>query len=113
MTGYRMYFLVADRITGREDFDAADDVAALSIARILCEACSDICQSFELWQGTRRLRARQPPYRRATALADLDDAGQRAAIETEEAIARSQWRIAQSERLFARLKAVRSSARYL
>jgi hypothetical protein len=99
MAFYRMYFLGGDgRIIGREDFEADDDVAAIRLGRALCDACSDICSGFELWQGLRKLRVRPPPHRRATA-ADLNEANQAQLIRTEESISGSQWRIAHSQRL--------------
>jgi len=35
MSAYRMYFLIWGQIQGREDFEAADDVAAIRIAGVL------------------------------------------------------------------------------
>jgi len=36
---------------GRHDFEAEDDRAAMILAEVLCDACSDMCGFFELWQG--------------------------------------------------------------
>jgi hypothetical protein len=112
MTIYRMYFLgsYSNRIICREDFAADNDITALRIARILCDACSDKCQSFELWQGRRRVRARQPPYHRV-GFDDLSEAAQCAVIDVEERIRQSTWMLARSQRLLERLEqkaAVRS-----
>jgi hypothetical protein len=97
-----MYFRTTGKIHGREDFDADDDVAAIRIARVLYDTCSDVCDSFELWQGARQLRARQPHHQRAS-LADLIEAHQRVTLDTEDRICRSRWRIAQSQRLIQAL----------
>jgi hypothetical protein len=50
MSAYRAYFRASDKICGREDFEADDDVAEIRIARVLYDACSDVCDCFELWQ---------------------------------------------------------------
>jgi hypothetical protein len=55
MPTYRMYFRVSGEIHGREDFEAAHNVAAIRIASVL----------YDLWQGARRLRARQPRDQKA------------------------------------------------
>ena len=102
MLEYRMYFRIAGQIHGRDDFEANSDVAAIRIARVLYEACSDVCESFELWQGTRRLRARQAHCWKAN-LADLIEAHQRVVIEREECISHSEWMIARSQRLIEAL----------
>ena len=106
---YRMYFIVNDRTHGRQDFRADDDVTAIRIARVLFDACSDICQSFELWHGRREIRAQQPPHSRAK-LTDLVEAHQRLAIEMEEALSQSYWFIARSRRLIETLDRAKSKA---
>jgi len=108
MATYRMYFLASGRIEGREDFEADQDVAAIRIARVLYDACSDICQSFELWQGTRQINTQQPQHSR-TSIADLIEAHQRVTIETEEVISQSDWMIARSRRLIATLEHFKST----
>ena len=110
MSAYRMYFRTEGRIHGREDFEAADDVAAIRIARVLYDTCSDVCGGFELWQGKRQLRARQPHHQNAS-LANLIEAHQRVAIEKEEDISQSRWMIARSRRLIAALDRVKSPAK--
>src|SRR5262249_21927719 len=102
-TTYRTYFLLDDRIHGREDFQADDDVAAIRIARVLYDACSDVCEAFELWQGRREIRAAQQPHHVTARLADLIEAHQRVTIDREEAISQSKGMIARSRRLIATL----------
>jgi len=60
MSAYRMYFLISGQVQGGEDFEAADDVAAIRIAGVLYDTCSDVCDGLDLWQGKRQLHARQP-----------------------------------------------------
>ena len=109
MAWYRMYFLASERIGGRQDFEADEDVAAIRIAHVLHDTCSDICQSFELWQGNRQIRAQQPQPRDSTAsLIDLIEDHQRVVIDTEEVISQSCWTIARSRRLIETLNQVKS-----
>jgi acetyl-CoA carboxylase carboxyltransferase component len=110
MAAYRMHFLSSGRISGRQDFEADGDVAAIRIARVLYDTCSDICQSFELWQGKRQIRAQQPHHSRAS-LTDLIEAHQRVTIDTEEVISQSDWMIARSRRLIETLDRIKSKTR--
>ena len=56
MASYRVYFIKeGGRIEAGHDFEAASDSAALVVADMLCEACADVCDRFELWQGVRRI----------------------------------------------------------
>ena len=104
MTSYRMYFRSDDKpgvaIRGRDDFEAHDDVEATRVARVLFDACSDGCQSFELWSGDRQIRAQQP-HHSVASLDSLINAHQELALEREEVIQRSRWSIARSQRLLA------------
>ena len=103
MPGYRMYFTTRlGSIVGRHDFDADGDVAAIRIARVLFDACSDSCHSIDLWQGTRRIRVRR--LHRSLGLADLSDELQQIAIETEEMIVRSEFAVAHSRLLIERIE---------
>jgi len=102
MSAYRMYFLIWGQIQGREDFEAADDVAAIRIAGVLYDTCSDVCDGLDLWQGKRQLHARQPHHQKAS-LSDLIEAHQRVAIQKEEDISQSRWMIARSRRLIEAL----------
>ena len=111
MSAYRIYFRTNGRIHGREDFEATDDAAAIRIARVLHDACSDVCDGFELWQGTRQLCAPQPHQQKA-GLADLIEAHQRIAIQKEEDISQSRWMITESRRLIEALGRAKSAAKY-
>lgn len=94
-------------ISGREEFEADNDAAALSIARVIYDAAGDVCDTFELWDGTRQVDQTRIVPLRATALA----AGrQNEVVRTEEALLHSRWAIARSRRLLARLEELRDSA---
>ena len=109
MTAYRMYFRTVGKISCREDFEADDDVAAIRIARVLYDACSDVCDCFELWQGKRQLRARQP-HHQLVRLDDLIQAHQRVTLDTEDRMCRSRWRIAESRRLIEALDRAKAAS---
>jgi len=76
----------------------------------LYDACSDICEAFELWQGRREIHGAQQPHHSTARLADLIEAHQRVTIDREEAISRSKGMIARSRRLIATLDEVKSRA---
>ena len=111
MSAYRMYSLISGQIQGGEDFEAADDVAAIRIAGVLYDTCSDVCDGLDLWQGKRQLHARQPHHQKAS-LSDLIEAHQRVAIQKEEDISQSRWMIARSRRLIEALDRAKSAASY-
>jgi hypothetical protein len=110
MSAYRICFRIQDNVHGRENFEADDDVTAIRIARVLYDACSDVCDGFELWQGKREIHARQPHHQRAN-LVDLTEALQNVALETEEHICKSRWMIAQSRCLIQILDRSKSAAK--
>ena len=111
MTSYRMYFYINGEIHGRQDFEVNDDAAAIRIARVLYDTCSDICESFQLWQGSRHIPAQQPHHQQAS-LVDLIEEHQRVAIETEEVISQSKWMIAHSRRLIDTLDRFKSTGKH-
>ena len=106
MSSYRIYFVGAGAIHGRQDFDADGDQNAIEVAHVLLDACSDACQSFDLWQGTRRVAV--PRLFEPTTFDELSAANQERVVHTEEMIVLSRWRIAESRRLLERLEAKRS-----
>ena len=103
MNTYRIYFFGERAISGRHDFDADNDPTALQVAHALFDACSDRCQSFDLWQGDRRVYL--PRLYRERSFAEMSAANQEAVIETEEMISRSEWRVAKSRRLLEGIQA--------
>jgi hypothetical protein len=102
LAAYRVYFSNSDKIHGREDFEAEHDAVAIRIARLLWDACADVCQSVELWQGHRRIPLPRASDRQPS-LAELNEAHQRVVVETEEHIRQSEWLIANSRRLLESL----------
>jgi hypothetical protein len=111
MDSYRVFFRNAFGIVGRQDFLAGDERAAVAIAEILCEACSDKCDSFDVWRGVRCVvQQRRPRFPRLSADA-ITAEGQSVLIECEEAIRKSQWTVASSERLLMRLAELRARSR--
>ncbi len=52
-TSYRLYLRSANRIVCRHEFAAPNDAEAHQVAELLAEAASDLCNSFEVWQGAR------------------------------------------------------------
>ena len=108
MSTYRVFFRNASRIVGRHDFVAQDDQAAVTIADILCDACSDRCDTFEVWSGDRCILGRKPRSPRAAGV--ILGRSQDVLIECEEAIQRSGWVIASSEKLLKRLEELGASS---
>jgi hypothetical protein len=49
---YRMYFLHLDRVLASFDLDAEGEDVAMVLAEALHDACSDVCEDFELWHGS-------------------------------------------------------------
>ena len=88
MSIYRVYFREASGIVGRHDFVAGDDQEAVSMADILCDACSDRCSSFEVWEGGHRILAPRTPRFRA-GVEGIQERRQEAVIEHEDTILRS------------------------
>lgn len=107
MAAYRIYFRGATTIIGREDFEADDDRGAMAVGWLLWDACSDLASGFELWQGDRELCERRGPLRAALSAIEVSERMQASVIETEEAIQRSKWAIAQSRRLLGQLAQAR------
>ncbi|MGH7090710.1 MAG: hypothetical protein ACREFQ_17580 [Stellaceae bacterium] len=106
MAAYRLYLHSKRQgIVGRQDMEASDDAAALWIGSRICDACSDMCDEFEVWAGARRLH---PKSRPPTAV-DIRDGSHKRLVEVEERLQRSEWAIAHSRRLLARLAEVPAS----
>jgi len=103
MASYRMYFEDRQRkIVGRDDFDAADDMRAIIIARKLRDACSDRCSTFELWDGGRQV----DKLPRDIAVGNLEEIAaelETTVLEREMAIRDSNWMIADSSLLLERI----------
>ena len=108
---YRMFFRGDLGVCGRQDFAADDDDHALEVSAILADACSDVCTSFELWQGERQVCGeRQLKPTRLSTPHQLSERRQAQLVETEEAMRDSRFAIARSRRLLARLAELKPGA---
>src|SRR2546421_2589101 len=108
MATYRIFFRNSSGIVGRHDFTADDDEAAVAMAEVLCDACSDRCDSFGLWMGERCIVEQRRP--RPLTVDAIVQRTQAAAIAHEEAVQRNHWSISRSERLLARLDELRAQS---
>jgi hypothetical protein len=97
---YCIFFRAQGAIVGRDDFGAESDQAATIIAEALCDACSDSCDGFELWQGSRAVGARHASLVQIDA-GRLTAQMQAAVIQHEELLRDSRWAVAKSRRLLA------------
>jgi hypothetical protein len=79
------------------------------IAALLCDACSDVCETFELWDGTRRVgtSTEQKP---ALTAEQINAHAQESVVQSEIAIRDSEWLIAQSQRLLERIQRLTDEA---
>jgi hypothetical protein len=110
MRTYRFYFIDDRVIRGRFDFQAADDYGAAEIAEVLFEACSDRCQSWEIWEGeVLLLSGPQKPRGAQLRASDLAERRQENIVQHEETILHSDWAIASSRRLLAELDKLKAS----
>jgi hypothetical protein len=101
LESYRLYFVEAGHFAAVHDFEAETDVAALAVAYAIQEACSDLYEHFELWQGSRII-ARSADRRGPKRLPHLDDITaqmQDRVLQTEQALLESRQAIAASRRL--------------
>ena len=103
---YRVYFRShAGTILGRDDFEAEDDRSAQAIAESLGDACSDISQSFDLWQGARRVvTVRNAVSGPEAGARGLNNQVLMRVIERQKILQRSGWAVARSTRLLERLE---------
>jgi hypothetical protein len=109
---YRLYSLnAAQRIIARDEFEAEDDETAITIAGLLYDACSGLSPGFELWQGARRVvpdvkkQAAAHPNQGVIATA----LQLQSVVLREETLQQSQWVIARSKRLSARVDELRKA----
>ena len=94
-------------IAGSQEFEAENDAAALAIARSIAEAAGDLCDAFDLWDGTRQIdQSRMATLPTSVVTAQWQDH----VIRAEEALLSSNWAIARSRGLLARLNELRVQA---
>jgi hypothetical protein len=113
MAEYRIYLRRQTAIRGRHDFEAASDQNAIQIAHLLLDACSDDCDSFDLWSGTRHVAI--PRLFVPKTFEELSEVLQERTLDTEERIANGEWHTARSRRLLEGLEGKKAEAtfRYL
>lgn len=100
MALYRVYFRNHYKfIVGRDDFLAADDACAMAVARALCDAGSDVCTSFELWQGVRQVEMASSPRSPDMNFDEIAPGVEDIVLERELVLRDSRWVIAESQRL--------------
>ena len=105
MNQYSLFFL-DDRnaIQARHDFRTEDDAEAMTIAALLCEACSDVCAGYELWNASRLIMSSRNRMNINGGVPTFDEVTverQRAIIWHEESVQRSQWQLSRSKKLLA------------
>jgi len=103
MTQYRLYLCDRVRIIGRQDFAARSDAEAVAVAAAIFEACSDMCESFEVWRGDHFLDCRF-----AVAERRLTRERQERCIAQEELLLQSRCAVAKSRTLLTRLADLRA-----
>jgi hypothetical protein len=120
MAPYRFRFYDDDddhTVLGDFDFEAGDDIQAVETAEVLFDACSDRCQSWELWEGQVFLVRGPQNIGMPLRASDLGRRRQESIIGYEETILNSEWAIASSEGLLAELDKLKASrkrgARYM
>ena len=109
---YRIYFLdTTVRIDGIYWFEAEDDGTARWIADRLHQACSDLCASFELREGSRHLASTNGGARPHKTVEEVVAQSQEMLIRHEEALHASALRIAKSRRLLEALERAKKAER--
>ena len=103
---YRMYLLGHEgEITGRVEFDAERDGVAMIIAEVICGACADVCNGFELWHGGSCVGVGLCEHVEIDATM-LDDETREEVARLEECLRHSSWPVAKSTRLLQALSAL-------
>ncbi len=110
MAEYRIFFLDDHGvIVARDEFKAEFDSAAIQIADMLFDACSDCLGGYELWSGARRILPAgdgQMSRRRNGSQTPSDMSGsiQLIVAERERILLDSHWTVARSTKLLAEAK---------
>jgi len=115
MTCYRMYLRTRRQILERRDFEAENDGLAASAAAMVFAACSDRCDGWDLWDGTRHVANRQTAeLGRVSAMiektwAETEATTQETAVLILESIVAGNGQLALSPQLRAILEHLRSN----
>ena len=112
MSLYRVYFRNQSKfVVGRDVFDAEDDACAMAIAWTLCDACSDVCTAFDLWQGVRQVEMSSSPRSPNLNFDGVATQVQNIVLERELVLRHTQWIVADSRRLLEETQRLLSSTR--
>ena len=113
MKWYRVYlYSESGSFQGRDEFEAEDDRAAMVVAEHLCDACSDLCASFELWDGGRRVDISFSKLPRpSVSVEQITLASQASLVRREEAMRNSRWAVARSQRLIEKMESLLADRR--
>jgi hypothetical protein len=106
MKWYRVFLYSASgSFQGRHEFEAGGDREAMMVAELLCDACSDLCDFFEVWDGPRRIDVSFSKLPHPSVSAEQTNlATQLLLIRSEEAMRDSNWAVARSRRLIERME---------
>ena len=111
MQRYRLYFRGRDSsIIGRMDFDDENDALAIAGAQAVCDVCSDVAGSFELWQADRHITTRPPPRGCSSEFERLARRNRDLVHAVEEVVREGRWMLSRSGSLQARLEELRLRA---
>ena len=99
MCNYRIFLTRDAVVQAGQSFAASDDQEATEIGSVLCDACSDVVDGFEIWRGAERVAADPSISRNGTTLEGLIAARQYHVVQLEESLASSFECIRTSRRL--------------
>ncbi|HUN46837.1 MAG TPA: hypothetical protein VMU85_09960 [Stellaceae bacterium] len=109
MQQYRLYFHGQDSsIVGRMDFTDEDDASAIAGAQAVCDVCSDVAGSFELWQADRHITTQPPPSGCSSEFERLARRNRNLVQAVERIAGDSRWTLSRSSSLQVRLERVRA-----
>ena len=106
-TTYRAFFLgESGGVIGSHDFEASSDPIATAIAILLADACSDVCDGFQVWREKQRVGSLWPMNGASESIAArMSTVARKTALEHEHLILLSRSRVSQSKKLLARVAA--------
>jgi len=111
MQQYRLYLRGRDSsIVGRMDFNDEDDASAIAGAQAVCDACSDVAGSFELWQADRHITTQPPPGGCSSGFERHVGRNRDLVLAVEQVARDRRWTLFRSGSLQARLERLRLDA---
>ena len=108
---FRAFILGASGgVLASEDFDAQSDAQATVTAAALATACSDVCDGFEVWRGSRRVGAQKPLNGFNVRIeARLNEATRNVVANLKERLYQRHESMAKSAKLAAAVEAMKSN----